>query len=209
MNILILGPQASGKGTQAKAISEKLGLLHVESGELLRQKAKTDEKLRQILNSGALAPNEETVRIVDEFIKSGGRGYDNLMFDGFPRTADQYGLLKSWLQKNGASLNKVIYLEVRDSVSEERISSRRTCKVCGNVYNLVTNPPKNGDRCDCGGELIQREDDLPETVKKRLGIFHTQTEPILKLAQEDGILIKIDGEKSIAEVTSEILEKIS
>lgn len=209
MNILILGPQASGKGTQAKVISEKLGLLHIESGGLLRQRAKADQRLQEILNSGALAPNDQTVEVVDEFIKSQGHGYDNLIFDGFPRTADQYELLKSWLEKNSARLDKVIYLEVRDEVSQERISSRRTCKVCGNVYNLITNPPKNGDKCDCGGELVQREDDQPETVKRRLAIFHTQTELILKLAQEDGILIKIDGEKPIAEVTSDILGRIS
>jgi adenylate kinase len=208
MNIIILGPPASGKGTQAEIISRKLGLGHIESGAILRKKAESDKRIEKIISQGQLVDDKTTIGLIDEYIRGKGLGYDKLVFDGFPRTESQYILLKNWLKDKESSIGYVIYLKVADGISVERISARRTCKVCGRVYNLLTNPPPKDGRCECGGELIQRDDDKPQAIKERLSIFHLQTEPVLALAKKDNILLTVDGEKSIDKVTMQILEGI-
>jgi len=205
MNIVILGPQGSGKGTQADLICQKLGLAHIESGAILRTKAKTDDRIKQMIDSGTIVPDDETIGYIDEEIKRLGVGYENLIFDGYPRNLNQYGVLKSWLSSRSTKIDYVIYLEISDEEAVKRLSSRRTCKACGNVYNLVTNPPQGG-RCSCGGELEQREDDKVEIINKRLAIFHKDTKPILTAAEADGTLRKIDGERPIEVIHNDIMK---
>lgn len=205
MNIVILGPQGSGKGTQADLICQKLGLAHIESGAILRTKAKTDERIKQMIDSGTIVPDDETVGYIDEEIKRSGVGYENLIFDGYPRNLNQYRVLKNWLSSKSTKIDYVIYLEISDEEAVKRLSSRRTCRVCGNVYNLVTNPPQ-GDKCSCGGQLEQREDDKLEIIGRRLAIFHKDTKPILAAAEDDGILRKIDGERPIETIHNDIIK---
>jgi len=210
MNIVILGPQASGKGTQAKEISKRLNLIHIESGKILRLKAETNPIIKEEIEKGILVDSNTTISFINEYIRENGFSYNNLLFDGFPRSEEQYNLLKSWLGEKGTKLDKVVYLKVSDKISEARISSRRTCSKCFAVYNLVTNPPKEQGLCDkCDGKLIIRDDDKFETVRVRLATFHKQTEPILALAKKDGILIQVNGERAINEITEEIMQKIS
>lgn len=207
MNIVIIGPQGSGKGTQADIIAKQYNLTHIESGSVLREKALRDQRLRDMLKVGTIVPDEETLSYIDERLKQLNADFGNIIFDGYPRKVSQYHLLKKYMGNHGFRLDHVLYLEIKDEEAVDRISSRRTCVKCGKVYNLITNPPKNG-KCDCGGYLAQREDDTPEAIEKRLKIFHESTEPILELAQKDGILIRIDGSKDIPEVTQEILSKL-
>lgn len=205
MNIIVLGPQGSGKGTQAELIASKLDFVHMESGKLLRQKAQTDERIKKMLNEGVLVPDEETIEYIEEKLQTDGHDFDQIIFDGFPRSLRQYNLLKSWLASKGAKIDKVIYLDITDKESVRRLSARRTCNKCAAVYNLVTNPPK-GEVCDkCGGELVQRDDDTPEIIQKRLEVFHTQTKPILSVAEKDGILVRINGERPIGVISTEII----
>jgi len=204
MNIIILGPQGSGKGTQADILSEKFGFTHIESGKILRAKAQTNPKIRQMLNNGLLVPDMETIEYIDEELVKNNKSYDNIIFDGYPRKIKQYELLKKWLEKKGFDIDKVIYLYISDGESINRLSSRRTCDKCGRVYNLITNLPP-GENCECGGKLYQREDDTPETIKKRLELFHESTEPILDIAETEGILLRVDGERPIEEISEEII----
>jgi adenylate kinase len=207
MNIIILGPQGSGKGTQADLISKKLNLFHLETGEILRERAKRDARIKNLINSGSMIPDEEMIDYIDEYLTSLNAGYDNIVFDGCPRSIKQYILIKKWLSEKGKSIDKLIYLDISDEEALRRISSRRTCSLCGKVYNLITNPAPFG-KCSCGGKLVQREDDKKEVVEKRLLLFHQETEPILTLAQKDGILVKVDGERPIEIIFQDILSKI-
>lgn len=207
MNIAILGPQGSGKGTQAEILAKHFCLTHIESGAVLREKALKDQRLRDMLKVGTIVPDEETLGYMDEKLKQLKADFGSIIFDGYPRRVSQYHLLKKYVKDHGYELDWVLYLDLEDAESIKRISSRRTCVKCGQVYNLITNPPKNG-KCECGGELIQREDDTPEVIAKRLKIFHESIKPILELARKDGILVDIDGSKDIPRVTQEILSKL-
>lgn len=207
MNIVILGPQGSGKGTQAKMLAHEMGLFHMESGKMLREFAKTDKRIRDMLNKGILVPDEETLGLVEKHLTENNDGFENIIFDGYPRTLNQYALLKSWIESKGKSLDIIVYLKISDEEGIKRLSSRRTCESCGEVYNLVTNPPPS-EMCNCGGILIQRDDDMPETIKDRLQTFRKMTSPILELAKKDGLLIEVDGERPIDVIYKEIRSKV-
>lgn len=206
MNIVVLGPQGSGKGTQAELLSEKYNLLHVETGEILRKLTETTSPLagevRDIMNEGKLVSDEILEKVLRETLnKPNGSGF---VFDGTPRNVVQYGLIEKILKSKGEKFDKIVLINISEPETIKRLSSRRTCEECGKVYNLVTNPPKNGKTCDCGGRLIQREDDKPESIKKRLQTYHEQTSKVIDSAKKDGILVEIDGERPIDEIFCEI-----
>lgn len=210
MNILILGPQGSGKGTQAELLSKEFGLLYLEMGSLLRDIAKKDPEINNLINKeGKLVPDEKTAAIFTKFLDENpeGHGY-GLMLDGFPRTVEQYEFVKTFLAKKGQKLDKAIFLEVSEEASVRRLSARRTCVNCGRIYNLLTNPPKK-DLCDdCTGALIQREDDKEEAIKERLKIYRQRTEPLTQILEKEGILIRINGEKPIEKIFQEICNQL-
>lgn len=208
MNIVILGPQGSGKGTQARLLAEALGLFHMENGRLLREIAEKDTRIRNLINSGNLVPDEEMLEYMKKFLTRSVSSFDNIVFDGFPRTIKQYNLLSDWLSKEGFGIDKVVYLDVSDEVSVKRLSARRVCSVCGRIYNLVTDPPTKPDFCECGGRLIQREDDKDEAIRERLEIFRNETLPILDLPEVKEKLIKIDGERPVEVIFNDILERL-
>jgi len=208
MNIIIIGPQGSGKGTQAELIAEHYDLLHIESGEILRDLAKSNKRIDKMVDSGAIVPDKETLKYISNYINERKWGYDNIIFDGYPRKRSQYKLLTSWLEKKGMQIDLVIYLEIDDKEAVRRLSARRVCEKCGEVYNLITKPPKNKLKCRCGGKLIQRDDDEPRIIQKRLGTFHKRTEPILKLIKKDGTLFKVDGERPIEVIFDEIVSVV-
>lgn len=209
MNLIILGPQASGKGTQADILAEKLGLFHFEMGGALRQAAKKDPTIDKIVNQkGGLVSDEVAFAVLAKFLKAKKSNLEKIIFDGFPRNLHQYQILSDWLKANQSGIDKVIFLDISDEEIARRLSGRRTCILCGKVYNLVTSPkPKNG-QCQCGGQLFQREDDKPEIIKKRLEVYQQETKPLLAKMAKEGNLIRIAGGQKIAKVTEDILKQI-
>lgn len=208
MNLVILGAQGSGKGTQAQLLAEKFNLFHMESGDMLREMSKTDERIKDMINNGVIVPDEETLGYIENHLNVHHGSFDNIIFDGYPRTVDQYHLLKDWAEKKGHPIEKVLLLKISEDESVKRLSARRTCEKCGRVYNLITNPPKS-DRCECGGNLFQRDDDKPDTIKKRLSIYHNNTMPMIEVIKKDGILFETNGERSIEEIFADLSSEVS
>ncbi len=208
MNIILLGPQGSGKGTQAKFLAEKLGLFYIEMGGILREAAKVNPQIDEMINKkGELVPDDLTLSILKNKLGKEKPDLTNLLFDGFPRSLIQYQLLKDWFSEKGVKIDKVILLEISEKETIRRLSARRICPKCGSVYNLVTNPPPGGE-CACGGELIQREDDFPEAIKTRLSLYHQVTSPLVEAMEKEGILIRVNGERPIDVISQDLLEKL-
>jgi adenylate kinase len=205
MVIIISGPQASGKGTQAKLIAQDLGLFHMELGKMFRSLAKDNNKLQEILDSGALGPTEDTVSYMDSYLKKKNVNLNNVIFDGFPRSLEQYNYLKNWLKKRDIKIDGVVYLQISDEEAIKRLSARRIDPETGDIYNLLTKPP--GPDINISN-LVQRQDDKPKAIKKRLSIFHDLTEPMLKRAEKEGLLFEIDGERPIEEIHQDILNRL-
>ena len=210
MKIILLGPQGSGKGTQAKFISEKFKIPHISTGDIFRKNIKEGTELGKevtsYLNSGKLVPDELTNKLVESRIKEDDCK-DGFILDGFPRNIAQAEFLDS--------ITKIDYsvdVEIPDQEVVFRLEGRRTCsnKECGAIYNLNTSPkPKENNKCDkCGSDLFQRDDDKPEAIKKRLEIYHQQTSPLIEYYQKKGILIKIDGEQDIEKVSEDIFSAL-
>ncbi len=202
MNIIIFGPQASGKGTQSKIIAEKYHLKHLSTGDAFRAEIKSGTALGKWIDHkinvlGELVPDEKTNEVIlanKEYFKTG------IILDGYPRNIPQYEFLKSHFKIDAA-----IEVTLPDSEIIERLSTRRICPQCNEGYNIITLRPKVEGICDkCGTALIQRKDDMPEQIKKRLEIYHTQTAPITALYKQDHILYSVDGNNPIPEVTAEI-----
>jgi len=213
MNIIVLGPPGSGKGTQAKLIVKELDFQYFESGDILRERAQEQDTLGQeidriIHQEGKYVPDEMVVAIVNDWITE-AKLEQGIVFDGFPRTLNQYQNLQKILTERGSGIDKVIYLKVREEESVRRLSARRICPQCDLEFNLVTKPPKKDEFCDqCQKKLIQRQDDAPEIIKKRLKTYYQLTRPLVESVRQQGILEEIDGERSIDEIHQDILERI-
>jgi len=200
MKLLFIGPQGSGKGTQAKIIAEKLGIPDISMGGLLRDAPEDlQEKINSYVNKGQLASLEIVVKALKQRIeqKDCKNGF---ILDGFPRNEEQVRLSKGIID-----FDKVILIHISDEEAVRRLVSRLNCKKCGAVFNKITNPPKEENKCDdCGGELFVRDDDKPEAIRKRLEIYHKDTKSILEYYE----FIKINGEQEIDKVTQEILDAL-
>ncbi|OGD09267.1 hypothetical protein A2397_02945 [Candidatus Amesbacteria bacterium RIFOXYB1_FULL_44_23] len=208
MNLVILGPQGSGKGTQAEMLVEKYGFSHIETGRILRAISASDsplaEEISKTLSEGKLVSDEILEKVLTEKLSiPSPNGY---LFDGTPRNVKQYDLLKYLLGLLGQKIDRLVYIWISEEEVVRRLSSRRTCLKCGNVYNLITNPSPRGNVCACGGELVQRADDSPDAIKKRLTWGFTKE--VKQKAEEDGILLEINGERSIEEIHKEIVERL-
>lgn len=210
MNLVILGPQGSGKGTQAEMLVKKYGFTHVETGEILRQMAASDHpwnnRIRKMLNEGVLVSDDILSVILKDYLSSNHP--NGFLFDGTPRNFEQYKLMNELLSQKGEKFDKVIFLKIPEEETVRRLSSRRKCEKCGKVYNLVTDPPPGGSRCECRGELIHREDDFPDAIKKRLSAFWESTTKVIDAAKAEGILIEINGDQPIENIHKEIVEKL-
>jgi adenylate kinase len=212
MNIVLLGSPASGKGTQAEILCRNFGLFHLSTGDISRKLAETDPRIRDMIDAGKLIPSEEMTMHVLDFLKTQKPDLADILFEGFPRFITQYEALANFLHNKGDDIDLVISLEVSEKVAIERISSRRVCEKCGENFNTVTKPPKKDGICDkCGGNLIQRKDDNPESVKVRFEYYKENTKELTDYLDKKGLLTKVDGERPIDEIAQDlraIVEKV-
>lgn len=212
INCILIGPQGSGKGTQAEMIVQKYGLTHIETGLMIRKRAQYHDKKAELMNHltnkmGILLPDGIILDMIFNELaeKPSEKGY---LFDGFPRTVKQYESLKELLNQKNQMITTALYLNISDKEAIKRISSRRLCPKCGKGYSILSDPSRIV--CDCGGILIKRIDDEPDIVSKRLELFHKTTQPILELMKKDGILSEFNGQDQIYIISdniSKILDK--
>ena len=206
--IIMLGAPGAGKGTQAALISEKYNIPHISTGEIFRENIKNGtelgKKAKEYIDGGLLVPDELTCDLVIDRISrdDAANGY---ILDGFPRTIVQANALTDALKKKGEAVDYAIDIEVDDDFIVNRMSGRRVCSGCGATYHLEFAPPAKENVCDkCAGELTLRKDDEPETVKKRLSVYHEQTQPLIEYYGNEGTLYEFDGTQSINDVFAEI-----
>jgi len=212
MNVILLGPPGAGKGTQATTLAEKTQLAHVSSGDLFRAALRDGTELglraKQYMEQGELVPDEVVIGMILERI-SQSDCEKGVIFDGFPRTAEQAKALEQALIEKNSHIDIVIYMTVPDDVLLKRISGRQTCKSCGAVYNVYYFPSTKEGICDvCGGELYQRSDDTIETAQNRLEVYFKQTTPLIEYYREKGNLREIDGQQEITLVTEAMVEAL-
>jgi adenylate kinase len=203
--LVFLGPPGAGKGTQAKLLSQRMGFLHLSTGDLLREAVKNQtplgRKAKEYMDRGELVPDELIVQLIEETLPKDG----NVILDGFPRTVNQALALEEMLKVKGEKISKVLFFDVPDEVIVDRLSGRRVCSKCGAVYHVKYNPPKVEGVCDlCGGTLVQRDDDKEEVVRKRLEVYRKQTQPLIEFYQERGIIYKLDAGKGVEELFEEV-----
>jgi len=212
INLLIMGKPGAGKGTQAKKILDHFELTHVSTGEIYREEIKKGsyigQEAKKYLDQGNLVPDKMTNDIVRAVLST--TDFENgFMLDGYPRTIAQAEALDEMLNKRNISLTAVINVDVDDDIISDRMSGRRVCSNCGETYHLEYHPPKIDGVCDvCGHELIQRPDDLKESVLNRLKIYKNKTQPLLDYYEKKDLLLVIDGEKSSDQVFEDILKKL-
>lgn len=206
MNLILLGAPGAGKGTQSALLCERLSLKHLSTGDILREeigkKSPVGLQVAQLVSSGKLVPDALVLEIVAAKIRE---EKDGLLFDGFPRTIEQAEGLDDLLEKQGKNIDAVVFIDLAEGEVIRRLTSRRTCKKCGKIYNLVSTPPANPEVCDvCGGQLFWRDDDSLETVKRRLMVYRDQTEPLVAYYKANHRFIKVDGALAPEKVTGEI-----
>jgi len=208
IRIVLLGPPGSGKGTQASTLQKRSGIPHIASGDLLRANVRDatelGERAKPYMNRGELVPDDLILDMMERRLAESDaqQGY---VLDGFPRTVAQAEALAQRLQSLGRELDAVIYLEVPEREILRRLTGRRTCPSCNAVYHIDTMPPKQEGICDaCNTELIQRDDEKPDVIRKRLEVYDEQTQPLLDWYQERGLLNKIDGTIGVDNVMTEI-----
>ncbi len=212
MNIILLGPPGAGKGTQADLLQQELGLPHVASGDLFRYNLKNETELgllaKQYMDRGDLVPDDVTIAMVRDRLEQPDCD-DGVVLDGFPRTIPQAEALEEMLKDMRRTLDGAIYIKVAEDELVRRLSGRRICRECQTPYHVDFSPPQQEGVCDeCGGELYQRDDDQPETVRNRLRVYFEQTAPLIDYYREAGLLYEVDGHGDIEAVNKALLEVI-
>lgn len=208
MKIIMLGAPGAGKGTQAKQISDTYSIPHISTGDIFRANIKNGtelgKKAKTYMDQGALVPDELTCDLVMDRI-SQDDCRNGFVLDGFPRTIPQAEALDKALTASGQKMDYAINVDVPDENIINRMSGRRACLNCGATYHIVSIPPKKEGICDvCGSPLVLRDDDKPETVKKRLEVYHDQTQPLIEYYEKAGILKTVDGTQDMKKVFSDI-----
>jgi len=202
MIVVFLGPPGAGKGTQAQRLAEEKGFIHISTGDLLREAVKNGTplglKAKEYMERGELVPDDLIVAMIKEKLPKGGK----VILDGFPRTVNQARALEQMLEEIGERLEKVILFEVPDEVVVERLSGRRIDPKTGKVYHVKYNPPPEGV------EVIQRDDDREEVVRKRLKVYREQTQPLVDYYRQKGILEVVDASQPPGEVYRQLLTKL-
>lgn len=211
LNLILIGPPGAGKGTQAENIKDDFDLPYLATGDMMRAKRKEDSdlgrRIAKIISEGGLVDDDIVCEVLIERIDA--EGEDGFLLDGFPRTQGQADILDSSLERRGRSITAVLLIEAPDDVIISRLSGRRQCPD-GHVYHLEFNPPKQEGICDVDGKPLElRDDDKPETIKKRLATYHEQTEPLVERYEDEGLLRRFDGTQSPDEVHSHVRKTIT
>ena len=208
MNIIMLGAPGAGKGTQAAVLCEKLNIPTISTGNIIREALKNGTemglKAKSFMDAGQLVPDEVVIGIVKERLSEDDckKGF---ILDGFPRTIPQAEALDAM----GVTINSVVDIEVKDEVIVNRLSGRRVCENCGRPYHIESlKPAKDGVCDDCGGTLVQRKDDHPDTVLARLAVYHKETEPLADYYRKQGKLVNVVGQSTVAATTEAVLKAI-
>lgn len=208
LNLILLGPPGAGKGTQAEFLIDKYEIPHISTGDIFRNAIKEatplGEKAKSYLDAGQLVPDEIVIGIVKErLIREDCQ--NGFLLDGFPRTVAQADSLEVFLAQQGKNITAVINIQVDFEVLMTRLTGRRICRNCAAVFHTVTKPEKVTGVCDqCGGEVYQREDDSPDTVRKRLKVYQEQTAPLIDYYQRKKLLLTFDGTEPIADLFKQI-----
>ena len=209
MKIIMLGAPGAGKGTQAKKIAEKYQIPHISTGDIFRSNIKEGTELgmkaKAYMDQGGLVPDELTIGMLMDRIQKDDckNGY---VLDGFPRTIPQAESLTNALNERNQKIDYAVNVDVPDENIVNRMSGRRACSSCGATYHIVYKPSKVEGICDvCGDKLVLRDDDKPETVKKRLSVYHDQTQPLIDYYKEAGVLANVDGTQDMEKVFSDIV----
>ena len=213
MRLLLIGPPGGGKGTQAKFLIDHFSIPQISTGDMLRENVRNEtslgEEAGKFMNKGKLVPDSVILDMMKKRLaeQDCNNGY---ILDGFPRTISQAEGLDILLKNLNQKLDHVVIMDVPDNLIITRLSNRRSCKECGQVYNLLFEPPKNAGKCNnCNEELYLRSDDNPGTIQQRLNVFHKQTEPVIKYFSDQGLTKIIDSKGTIDEIRLEILQIIS
>ena len=206
MNLILLGAPGAGKGTQAEILCERLNIPTISTGNMIREAMKSGTemglKAKEYAENGKLVPDEVVIGIVDERLRMDDCA-NGFILDGFPRTIPQ----AEALDRMGIIIDRVVDINVPDEVITRRVSGRRACLDCGSTYHIETKKPNVEGICDrCGSTLVQRKDDLPETVLERLHVYHAQTEPLRDYYAAAGKLLVVDGQQGIQEIAEQTLE---
>jgi adenylate kinase len=213
MRLIFIGPPGSGKGTQAKLLSQRQGLTHIATGDILRE-AKLNgtpegRRAASYLDAGKLVPNALVNDIVNARFR-GPEGLTRFIMDGYPRNVAQAKAFDRVLRERGLDLDAVIFLGVDDSDIIRRVSARWSCPKCQATYNTLSNPPRQPGVCDeCGTALVQREDDKPETVRRRLDVYHASADKLLEHYRRQGLVIDVPGEGEIEAIHQKITEALT
>lgn len=209
MKIIMLGAPGAGKGTQAKKLAEKYQIPHISTGDIFRANIKQQTELgkqaKSYMDQGMLVPDELTVALVVDRIEQ--KDCENgFILDGFPRTIPQAESLDEALQKKGEKIDYAINVDVPDENIVNRMSGRRACVECGATYHLQHKPTKTEGICDaCGSKIVQRDDDKPETVQKRLQVYHEQTQPLIEYYNNKKLVVDVDGTRDIEDIFETIV----
>ena len=201
LDLIFLGPPGAGKGTIAKNIVERFCVPHISTGDILREAVNSGtylgKKVKSIMESGALVPDDVMIEIVKERLTKDDC-WNGFILDGFPRTVFQADSLENILTKHGREIEMAIYFDAKEQEIVKRITARRVCPKCGRIYNLHTLKPLKENICDeDGAELIQREDDYEDTVRKRFGLYLENTAPLIEYYKKQKKLVTVDGSKGI------------
>lgn len=212
LDLVLLGPVGAGKGTQARRIATKYGVLHLASGDLLRahrtQNTELGRQAKLYMDRGALVPDDLVITMIIDRMRQPDASH-GVLLDGFPRTVAQAQALDEELEEEGRQLKAALYLKVPFDVLVERAAGRWTCRTCGATYNYRVNPPHKHGICDVdGGELYQREDDRVDVVSERIKVYLQDTVPVVDYYRERGILREVDGTREIDTVASEIEQQL-
>jgi adenylate kinase len=207
LNLILLGKPGAGKGTQAERLKDDFGLPYIGTGDLLRkhkhEQTELGKEATSYMDNGDLVPDALVIRMILEEIEE--KGGDGFLLDGYPRTIAQADALGEALEESGRRLTAALYIDADDETVVERLSGRRQCIKNGHLYHVTFDPPKHDNMCEqCGSRLVQRDDDKPEKIRRRLETYHAETEPLIDYYDRRGLLRRFDGSRAPAEVHDHI-----